>query len=145
MDPWHYWLIGAFLLCIIEMFTGDLVCLGLAIAAAGASIAASLGLEKAAQLGVFGAVGVIFIFGVRPFAKRHLYKASDPRQSNAAAMVGLPASVVEPIPGGHDAGRVRIGAEEWRAVSAHGGEIPPGAVVTISRVEGATLVVTPVP
>ncbi len=145
MDPWHYWLIGAFILCILEMFTGDLFLLGCGVAAAGSSIAASVGAERAAQLGVFGVVSVAFIFGIRPLAKRHFYKTSDPRKSNTEAMIGLTGTVIEPIPGGHDVGRVRLGAEEWRALSAHGDHISPGTAVTVSRVDGATLVVASIP
>ena len=144
MDPWHYWLIGAFILCILEMFTGDFVLLGFGVAAGGGSIAASLGAERAVQLEVFAAVSVLFIFGIRPFAKRHLYRSSDPRKTNTEALIGRPGTVVDPIPGGHAAGRVKLGAEEWRALSSHGGEIAPGTAITVAGIDGATLIVTPV-
>ncbi len=144
MDPWHYWLIGAFVLCILEMFTGDLVLLGFGIAAAGASIASSTGADKVGQLSTFGAVSVVFLVVVRPFAKRHLYKSSDPRKTNAAALIGQRATVVDEIPGGQDIGRVKLGGEEWRAVSVDGAAFPSGSTVSVTRVEGATLVVSPV-
>ena len=143
MEPWHYWIIAGLILCILEMFTGDFVLLGLGIAAVGASFTAASDASVNWQLTTFAFVSIAFIFGVRPVAKRHFYKNSDPRPSNINALIGKTATVLEPINGDHGVGRVKLGSEEWRAITAPStNEIPSGAVVKINAVEGSTLIVS---
>jgi membrane protein implicated in regulation of membrane protease activity len=56
-------------------------------------------------------------------------------------MIGLTATVVDGIEGRGAAGRVRIGAEEWRAVVPDETAVEAGARVEVLRVEGATVMV----
>ena len=141
MLAWHYWLIAAIILCIIEIFTIDFLALGLGIAAVITSIAAAMGASLEVQVGVFAVASIIMIFTVRPLFRKAIYKHSDDRKSNVDALHGQQAVVIEAIPGNHESGRVKLGAEEWRAISLIEDEIPAGATVHIERVDGSTLVV----
>ncbi|MCB1090961.1 MAG: NfeD family protein, partial [Verrucomicrobiae bacterium] len=49
----------------------------------------------------------------------------------------------DPVSGENAPGRVKIGGEEWRAISADGSMINPGAVVEIVSLDGATVTVRP--
>lgn len=143
MEPWHYWIIAGLVLCILEMFTGDFVLLGLGIASVGSSFVAAGHASLNWQLAAFSCVSIIFIFGVRPVARRHFYKNSDPRPSNVKAMIGQTAIVVDTVAGGHGSGRVKLGSEEWRAISApDSDDLTPGTAVRISGIDGSTLIVS---
>jgi membrane protein implicated in regulation of membrane protease activity len=143
MEPWQYWLIGGIVLCILEMFTGDFVLLGLGVAGISSGLAAYGGASTNLQLITFGIIALIIIFGIRPIAKKHFYKSSDPRLSNAKAMIGKTATVILPITGPHGAGRVKLGSEEWRAIASDTGDFPSGTTVRIESIDGATLIVSP--
>ncbi len=143
MLPWHYWLIAGIILCILEMFTGDMILLGLGFAAVGASIAASFDATLTWQLVFFSAFALIFIFLIRPVAKRHFYKSSDTRKSNVDALIGRKGTVIVPIPVGLEPGRVKIGGETWRAVSDLEEVIEEGTKISVQSVEGATVTVSP--
>ena len=55
--------------------------------------------------------------------------------------VGQVAVVTEPISGVGTVGRVRLETENWMAITDNNEHIPAGAVVTVSAVRGARLVV----
>ena len=95
----------------------------------------------ALQAVVFAVVSVILIPLSRPIAR----KMSRPvaMKSNVDALVGKTAYVLEEIDAAQDVGRVRIGSEEWRAVSDT--RIPAQSEVTVTKIEGATLKVAPRP
>jgi membrane protein implicated in regulation of membrane protease activity len=62
----------------------------------------------------------------------------------ATRLDGRRAVVLADIPAGpHETGMVRVEREEWRAESASGIPIAAGTVVTVVRVDGTRLVVTP--
>ena len=139
MEPWHYWLIAAIVLCILEIFTADFLLLGLGFAAVGSSIASYHEASMTWQVGVFAILSVIFVFTIRPIARRYFYKTSDPRVSNVEAIKGKRGVVVEAIPQGGQPGRVKLGGEEWRAVTEDAVTIAPDTEVVVEHVEGATL------
>jgi membrane protein implicated in regulation of membrane protease activity len=73
-----------------------------------------------------------------PFARRAL---ESPAQSGAAALLGARAIVVDELA---PEGKVRIGAELWRAEVRGGGpSLGAGAAVRVAAVRGLTLVVGP--
>jgi membrane protein implicated in regulation of membrane protease activity len=139
MEHWHYWIIAGIVLCILEIFTADFLLIGLGVAAMAASIASYSEASMPWQVGVFAIVSVVFVFTIRPLAKKHFYKSSDPRTSNVDAMHGKRGIVVDPIPENGQPGRVKLGGEEWRAVTDDGVALEPGTEVVVERVDGATL------
>ena len=94
MEPWHYWLIAGIVLCILEIFTTDFLLLGLGLAAVGSSIASYYEASMPWQVGIFAIVAVIFVFTIRPIAKRQFWSGSRKRMMGAssfARMAGWPA------------------------------------------------------
>ena len=137
MDHWQLWVLGAIILFGVEMFTSDMLVGSLGVGCLCSALAARLGSPPVGQLIAFSAGTLILMAGVRPRIKQFLYRSADPRVSGVQALVGRVATVVDPI--GKDApGRVRIGAEEWRAVSDDGPH-EKGLAVEIVDVEAATL------
>ena len=122
---------------ILGAVTGfDLALLGLAIAAGG-----GIGLFFAStKIGLFaaGALSFIYVVFLRRWLRTQLTVADRP--SNVDALIGRSGVVVERI-APHEAGHVKLGDEEWRAVLAASATAPKeqGESVTVESVEGVTL------
>ncbi len=143
MQTWHLWVIAGLILLIIEMVVPAFYFASFAVAALLTAIAAAAGSETTAQLGVFSATSVLCLAAVRPLFVRYIHRRSAPAPVIAHALIGQSASVVDPIGAGDEPGRVKVGGEEWRAVSASGHPLPPGTRVEITAVASATLTVRP--
>ena len=144
MEPWHLWTILGISLVIVEMLTVSFFAASFGVAAlVTAAIAARTGCGTTMQLAAFSGASVVSLAIVRPLF-RGLYRASDNRPVLTDAMIGGTGTVVDEIEaqGGH--GRVRVGAEEWRAVAPDHRAVPAGARVEILKVDGATLTVRPI-
>ena len=77
---------------------------------------------------------------VRPFFVKVVYRRRI-SPVNAHALVGQSGSVVDHIGQGDTPGRVKVGSEEWQAISSTGGPLPAGTRVEILAVDSATLTV----
>jgi membrane protein implicated in regulation of membrane protease activity len=121
--------------------TATLDLLLLAVAALAAAGVAGLGLGIAFQVIAFVVTAVAMVTLVRPIARRHLTGYPTLR-TGTAALVGREAVVLAPCD--RDAGRVRIGGEEWSARSYDPHlQIPAGTRVDVFAIEGATALVHP--
>ena len=137
MEHWQLWVLAAIALFGVEMFTADMVVGSVGIGCLCSAVAARLGAPPVGQLVAFSVGTLVLMLGVRPRVKDLLYRSADPRKSGVQALVGQTAVVVEPI-GRTAPGRVRIGAEEWRAESEEA-PLDAGQEVVIVGVEAATL------
>jgi membrane protein implicated in regulation of membrane protease activity len=115
----------------------------LAVAALAAAAVAALGLGELAQFVTFAVVAVAGLVGIRPLVSRQLRPRYGPQHRfGVAALVGRQARVVQEVTG--QAGRVRIGGEEWSARAYDESlVIPAGATVDVIEIEGATALVYP--
>ena len=93
------------------------------------------------QIVIFMAVSIVFMIALRPLAKKRMMPKVTP--TNADSLIGQFYPVLKTIGPGHDAGQIRIGDVEWRAVSEDGMIIPEGTVVVIRKIEGTKLIVLP--
>ena len=134
------WLIAAVLLGIGELLTPGLFFLGpVALAAAGAAIAAGIGAGIILELIVFIAVSLASLGFLRPIARRHIRMPALTR-TGTAALVGTKALVLQRVDA--NGGRVRIGGEEWSARAFFEEQtLEPGARVEVAKIEGATALV----
>jgi membrane protein implicated in regulation of membrane protease activity len=137
------WVVLAAVLGVAEIFTLTAALGLLAAAALAAAGAAALGLGPFAQFAVFAAVSIGLLIGVRPLVKRQLRPRYGPQHRfGVAALVGRQARVVQEVTG--NAGRVRIGGEEWSARAYDETlVIPAGTTVDVIEIEGATALVYP--
>jgi membrane protein implicated in regulation of membrane protease activity len=142
MDVWVIWLIAACVLGVGEMHQGGFY---LAPFAAGAALAAALGLLGVGALLsaiVFVVASGIVFATLRPVAQRHRRLPPSIR-TGAAALVGRPAIVLERIANEEGVGCVKIdGGEVWTARSYDEHEvIPAGERVEVVEIRGATALV----
>ncbi|MCB1064387.1 MAG: NfeD family protein [Verrucomicrobiae bacterium] len=144
MEPWHWWLIAALILIICEIFFSDFLLATLGAACFVTAVAAGFGLEFTAQLGTFIVSAILALALLRPAMKRWLYLTSDPAKSNTHAMVGQRGTVTTVVGGIDNPGRVKIGGEEWRAISESDEPLAEGLVVEIISVDSATVIVRPI-
>ena len=135
------WL-GVFAFMIVsEAVTVGLTAIWFAGGALIASISGFIGLNWAWQIIIFMVVSIMFMIALRPLAKKKMMPKITP--TNADSLIGQFYPVLKTIGPGHDAGQIRIGDVEWRAVSEDGMIIPEGTVVVIRKIEGTKLIVLP--
>ena len=137
-----WWLLGAALLGILEIFVPGLFLVWLAAAAAATGIVvALLPLGLPVQLALFSILAVVAVIGGRRYYE-HKATLADELHINdpVARLIGQDFEVVTEIRGGQ--GRVRIGDSVW---TARGADTPAGARVRVTGVKGNCLDVVPVP
>jgi membrane protein implicated in regulation of membrane protease activity len=141
MDTWLIWLLVACGFGAGEVLSGS--AFFLAPFAIGAALAAAVdaAIGDVASVIVFVIASVATLMLVRPLVTSRLFQGPTAR-TNAQALIGKPAVVLEPIGSTHGDGRVRIGGEIWSARSVDPGEeIPVGKEVQVVQIEGATALV----
>jgi membrane protein implicated in regulation of membrane protease activity len=141
MQSWILWMIVAAVLGTAELMAATFDLLLLAIAALAAGAIAGIGLGIGFQVLAFAVTAATLATLVRPVARRHLTGHPHLR-TGVAALIGREAVVLAPCD--RDAGRVRIGGEEWSARSYDPDlHIPAGTRVDVFAIEGATALVHP--
>jgi membrane protein implicated in regulation of membrane protease activity len=141
LAAWHLWVILGILLIILEMTTHTFFLFSFGSAALATAIAAHQDASTSWQLGIFAIVSFLMVILIRPIVMRALYQRSDTRPTNAHALIGQLATVVDSIPGSLRAGRVKLGSEEWRALSDDELPIAEHTVVEVTKIDSATLTV----
>lgn len=140
MDPWIIWGVVAVICIIIEIFLPSFWMAILSIGAIGASIASAAGADIGIQLAVLSVISVIAGIFFRPFALKYIYKNSESKPSNVDALIGKKVPVVANITI-ENHGKVKIGSEVWKAVSAKGKSFNVGDFVIISSIDGSKVIV----
>jgi membrane protein implicated in regulation of membrane protease activity len=140
-QAWHLWVIAGFILLIVEIFTPAFVMgvfgLGCFIAAPFAGYGGTLTL----QLIVFGVASAILMFSIRPLVLKGLHRNTPQYKSNVDALAGQTGCVIEAIHPASRTGRVKIGGEDWRAITADESNIEAGQKVLIKGIDGNKVVV----
>ena len=141
LEMWHLWVIAGLALLIVEIFTPGFVigvfgvaCLVVAPFAGGH---ASLN----TQLLVFGIATAAMSLGIRPLIIRYLCRRESMTKTNVDALVGRTGLVTEAVDHASNQGRVRLGGEEWRAVTPDESKIEAGTKVVVKSVEGCKVIV----
>jgi membrane protein implicated in regulation of membrane protease activity len=134
------WLLAGIGLIVAELFTLTIVLGMLGVAALVTAAVGFLGVGAAGQAIAFvGSSSALLLFA-RPPVQRMLNKGDDGRSSDARALTGSTATVIERI--SDSSGQVRLNGELWRARPYAGtGPVEVGQPVSVAAVEGATLLV----
>lgn len=136
---WLWWIAAALALGLVEVASLDLVFLMLAVAAVAAAGAAWFGGGITVQVLTFVAVAALLLAVLRPLALRRLKPAGEGGRTNADALVGRTAHVLQEVT--DRAGLVKLVGEEWTARAAHGVVLPVDEDVQVLRIDGATAIV----
>jgi inner membrane protein len=135
---WTWW-IAAGLLIILEALAPGAVFLWLGISGAVVGLIAWLnpGLSWEMQTSLFAIFSVVSIVVWRKFMKTKPTETDHPSlNERAQALTGRELSLLEAIQNGQ--GRVKIGDSVWLV---EGPDLPQGATVRVTEVNGATLTV----
>lgn len=139
MSAWLIWLIVAGLFAGAETASTTLVFVMFSGGAAAAAGVAALGAPVAVQALVAIVVSAALLAAVRPVVRRHLM-SGPAAVTGSDALVGREAIVLRSVDA--DDGRVRLNGGEWTARTATRGQVlPPGSLVRVVRIVGATAVV----
>ena len=133
------WIVIAVILGIIEAITVSLVSIWFAVGAVAAVIPAYFGAPIWVQILVFLAVSAVSFAFTRRFFKDVVKVKKQP--TNADSLIGKDGIVTAEINNPSGGGKLFISGLTWSAKSANGEDIPEGAVATVKKIEGVTLVV----
>lgn len=141
LKPWIIWLILAVLFAIIEIFTPGFVVLTFSFGAILALIVSLFSKSLILQLLAFAAGSFYFFIYVRKFFLKLLTKNNGNIKTNIDSLIGKKAIVTQKIPGGIKKGYVKVGPEQWLAISITGESIEKDELVKVVKIEGNTLYV----
>lgn len=140
---WHWLTFGALLIGAEMILPGTfLLWIGAGAVITGVVLALYPELAWQWQLAVFAGVSVVSVLAGRHVWRKFLRAGPDEPLLNqrGARMQGRTAALEEPIQNGR--GRARFDDSSW---SVRGPDLPAGARVVVTGVEGSTLVVEPAP
>lgn len=140
MEPYHFWLIAAIVLIIVEIFTATFAVLCFAIGCLFAVGADLLGWSINIQILVMVVGTVLSFVLVRPVALKYLNRKKEV-VSNADALIGRIATVSEKIDFNAGTGRVAVDGDDWKAYSNDGAVIEKGEKVEIVNRDSIILTV----
>lgn len=139
------WMVAALVAVGIEVVTVDLTFGLIAVGAGVAGVAAALGAPIWLQ-GVLGVgVSLAGIAFVRPFALRHLRRATPSTRTGVDALVGAEGRSLSEVTSVD--GRISLRGEVWSArldVDVTSVPVEPGTPVLVTRIDGATALVYPI-
>lgn len=140
---WLWWVAGALVLGLVEIASLDLVFFMLAVAAIAAAVAAGLDQSITVQALTFVAVAALLLAVLRPLALRKIKPAGEGERTNADALAGQTAFVLQEVT--DRGGLVKLAGQEWTARTEPGTVLAVDEGVQVLRIEGATAVVTSLP
>ena len=142
LEAHWWWLLGAALLGILEIFFPGVFLIWMAAAAAVTGIAVALTpLPVAIQLILFALLAIAAVYAGRRYYERNPVPSSDPLLNDRTArLVGQRVTVVKAIT--HGEGRVRVGDSVWAAA---GPDAEEGSTMVVTGAHGICLDVEPIP
>lgn len=135
------WLVLLILFVFVEAGTVTLVSTWFAAGALAAVIASLLGAPIWLQVTLFFVVSVLLLLALRPLLKKHL--TPKIAKTNVDSVIGSAGVVTADIDNVASSGQVKLGAMEWTARSTSGEVIHAGTIVTVDKIEGVKVFVTP--
>ena len=135
-----FWLVLTIALLVAEASTVTLVSLWFAAGALAAMVISFFG-PIWLQIAVFLAVSVVLLTALRPLARK--YFTPKITKTNVDSVIGSTGLVTAPIDNLASSGQVKLGGMEWSARSTTGEPIAAGTKVTVDRIEGVKVFVTP--
>lgn len=135
------WLVLMIALLAAEACTVTLISLWFAAGSLAAMIVSLLGGAIWLQTLAFLVVSVVMLTALRPLTRKYFTPKLTP--TNIDSVIGSAGLVTAPIDNLAATGQVKLGGMEWTARSTSGEPIPQGTKVTVDRIEGVKVYVTP--
>lgn len=132
---WSFWLIMTLLLVSIQVMTGEMTFLLIAVGALTAIVADLLGAPLYVQFIIATVISIASLFWLRSFDTKRRAEDSAPSPWSVNRYVGRVGEVTEEVTSSE--GMVRIGNEIWSARTYDPTPIPAETSVVIQQIEGA--------
>ena len=133
MPDWAVWFIVGAALMAGELLVTAAVLGPIGLAAFGAGIVAALGASSEVQIAAFIVFTLLSLVFARPIAKRHLVPQPAEFRTNAPALVGEEAVVMQQVD--RDSGQVKVGGDVWSARTVNPEDVfAPGERVVVESV-----------
>lgn len=145
MESWIFWAIIAVIAFVAEAVTVGLVSLWFGLAAVVTSLFSAAFVDIigskvifiGCQVILFIGCSALFLYLTKPLAAKFF----NPKETNAPAIIGKDALVVEDINTMEGVGAVKIGGIVWSAKSENNEIIRKGEIVTVKAISGVSAVV----
>lgn len=134
------WVILGVILTVIEIVTPTFFIFWFALGAFSASVLAYFDFSLLIQVIIFVVVSGVLVVLTRPLSKRLV--GSSEKEISVDEIIGKTGVVIRDIKPG-SFGIVKVGSEEWRAVSNFERVIRKDSKVRVLKLEGTTLIVEP--
>ncbi len=138
-DTWVIWIAIGIICIIIEIFTPGFLFLSFGVGAIITGLAAIIIPSLAFQILTFAIVTFIIFMLSRKFSKKLI--STNYEETNVKALIGKTGKVTKEIPA-NEKGYVKIGGEEWAAVSKDNKKIDKDMLVMVNDIEGNKVIVT---
>lgn len=136
------WIAVIVIAVIVEAASVQLLSVWFALGGLVALILSIFNVSATIQIIVFAAVSAVSLILFWPLARKLNKKGFE--KTNADRYIGKEGIVVEPISNLDAKGQVKVDNQIWTARSAGGEEIAEGAKITVERIEGVKLIVSPI-
>ena len=133
------WSVLAVAFLVLEACTVAMVSLWFAIGAAAALVLSLLGAAFWIQTAAFLVVSGVLLALLRPMMRKYVKIT----KTNVDSVLGMEGLVTESIDNVSYQGQVKLGGMTWSARSTSGAPISAGTRVTVDRVEGVKVFVSP--
>ncbi len=142
MTAFYIWIGVASLLFILEVIlSSSFALLCFAVGSIAAALVGLFGYDEVWQIMSFAASSLLLFVFIRPLLIKRLDSRSQSRpKTNAEALIGRTAKVVEPIEANHF-GRVTVDGDNWQAVSSDNTPINICENVIIESIDSIILTV----
>ena len=142
MEMWLGWLISIIVFLIFEIFTPGFLVSIFSIGSILAMIISFFIKNIYIQLLVFALVNILAFIFLRPLFLTMVYKSDKNNKTNVDLLIGKKCKVIEKIDNIEGTGRVKIGGDNWKAISADDSIIfNEDEIAEIIKVEGAKVIV----
>jgi membrane protein implicated in regulation of membrane protease activity len=133
------WLLLAAIFVVIEIISLGLTTIWFAGGAFIAALAALAGGNLVVQIILFAVVSIVLLVVTRPVAKKYLDSKTE--KTNAEALIGQKAMVLDEVNNLMQTGRAKINGMEWTARSKEDAVIiPAGEQAEIVEIQGVKLI-----
>lgn len=139
ISPIALWALLAVGFAVLEGCTVAMVSLWFSVGALAALVLALLGAKLWLQAAAFLVVSGVLLALLRPMLRRYVKIT----KTNVDSVPGSQGLVTQSIDNAAFEGQVKLGALTWTARSSSGAPISAGTQVTVDRVEGVKLFVSP--
>ncbi|WP_105565178.1 NfeD family protein [Microbacterium halophytorum] len=141
---WIGWIAVIAILLVIEMVSGELTFLMLALGGVAGVVSSLVGAPVWLQVILVALLAAVLLLFIRPPLLKRIRRPKDPQKFNVDALLGEAGTVQQPVT--PTTGVVKLSnGQTWTARTEGVRQIPAGAVIRVLRVAGATLYVTDQP